>query len=49
MLIIQSVDFQKTWFEDTVKKRVFNFIIDNFLDTKVSFFFFFTSWVSTIL
>lgn len=43
MLIIQSVDFQKTWFEDTVKKRVFNFIIDNFLDTKVSFFFF-TSW-----
>lgn len=39
MLIIQSVDFQKTWFEDTVKKRAFNFIIDNFLGTKVSFFF----------
>lgn len=49
MLIIQSVDFQKTWFEDMVKKHVFNFIIDNFLDTKASFFFNLMGFYNTVV
>lgn len=40
MLIIHSVDFEKTWFED-MEKHVFNFIIDNFLDMKALLLFFF--------
>lgn len=39
MLIIHSVDFLKTWFEDMEKQRVFNFIIDIFLDMKALSFF----------
>lgn len=41
MLIIHSIDFLKTWFEDMEKQRVFNFIIDIFLDMEALSFFFF--------
>lgn len=39
MLIILSLYFQKTQFEDTEKQRVFNFIMDIFLESKIVSFF----------